>query len=205
MNHDFTVVRLTNEQADVAIDVLSDAFFDYPVMTFSIGMAGPQYNPVLRLMVDVFTMSRFLRDYPVLGVKNTRDELLAVAAVNPPRGLPFPPELEHRYNKLYDALGPDGTARLEQLSDVWKKLEFQEPHYHLGMLGVAKKHQGEGHGRRLLEAVQAMSETDPESAGVGLSTEDPSNVPFYQRNGYQIIGHERLTNIETWLFFRADQ
>ena len=149
-------------------------------MTFTAGTDGPGYDRVLRLMVDVFAASRFLRDYPVLAVTNQRDEILAVAYINPPRAIPFPPELEQRYEELGNALGPDGNDRLRQLRDTWKSFHLDEPHYHLGMIGVRHANRGEGHGRRLLERLHDVSLADPESAGISLTTEAPSNVPLYQ-------------------------
>ena len=62
-----------------------------------------------------------------------------------------------------------------------------------------------GLGRILLDAVHEMSRLDPHSPGVSLSTEVVRNVPLYQRCGYQITNHERVTDdLETWIFFRPN-
>ena len=49
---------------------MMDAFYDYPVMRWVIGDVGADYDRHLRVMLDVFAASRFLRDYPVLGVRS---------------------------------------------------------------------------------------------------------------------------------------
>lgn len=200
----YSIVRLTRDRAAEAVDALSDAFYDYPVMRFTIGDAGSDYDRRLRLMVDVFTASRFLRDYPVLAVTNDRDEIVAVANINPPTALLFPPELERRYEELDTVIGPEANARLGMLSDVWKGFPVTEPHYHLGMIGVRHAEHGRGHARLLLDAVHEMSRSDPESTGVSLTTETPTNVPLYEHFDYRIIGHQRLDGIETWGMFRRN-
>ena len=49
-----------------------------------------------------------------------------------------------------------------------------------------------------------MSESDPISRGVSLSTENPKNVSLYEHFGYRIVSHETVGEIETWGFFRED-
>jgi hypothetical protein len=51
----------------------------------------------------------------------------------------------------------------------------------------------------MLEHVAAMSWSDPESRAVCLSTETPANVPFYEANGYEVIGEADVAeNLHTW-------
>jgi GNAT superfamily N-acetyltransferase len=73
------------------------------------------------------------------------------------------------------------------------------------MIGARKSHAGKGLGRKLLEAVHALSLDDPDSCGVTLTTEDPGNLPLYEHFGYKVVGHERVSaDLETWGFFRPD-
>ena len=73
------------------------------------------------------------------------------------------------------------------------------------MLGVRRHFQGKGYMRPLLEAVHELSRLDPESSGVGLTTEARSNLPLYEHFGYVRIGHARVEELETWGFFRPDR
>lgn len=51
-----------------------------------------------------------------------------------------------------------------------------------------------------------MSERNPDSGGVSLTTEDPANVPLYENFGYEITGHARVSaEVETWAFYRPDR
>jgi ribosomal protein S18 acetylase RimI-like enzyme len=73
------------------------------------------------------------------------------------------------------------------------------------MIGTLREARGQGYGRILLEYVHAMSERDPDSRGVSLTTEDPANVSLYESFGYEITGHARVSaDVETWAFYRPN-
>ncbi len=57
----------------------------------------------------------------------------------------------------------------------------------------------------MLDAIHTMSERDPDSTGVSLTTETAANVPLYEHCGYHIVGHEQiLDGLETWGLFRPN-
>ena len=84
---------------------------------------------------------------------------------------------------MWEIIGAAARARYEVLGDVWERQTFPGLHYYLYMLGVRRSHAGRGLGGRLLKEVHAMSLGDPLSLGVGLSTEDPTNVALYRHCG----------------------
>jgi hypothetical protein len=59
-------------------------------------------------------------------------------------------------------------------------------------------------GRRILDAVHAMSASHPESLGTSLTTEVAANVSLYEHFGYRRVGHETLPELESWGLFRED-
>jgi ribosomal protein S18 acetylase RimI-like enzyme len=70
------------------------------------------------------------------------------------------------------------------------------------MIGVRRAYAGTGLGRRLLESVRRLSEEDPQSAGVSLTTENPRNVELYRHFGYEVVGHASVgPGLETWGMF----
>jgi GNAT superfamily N-acetyltransferase len=202
------IETVTREGFDEAVDVLSEAFFDYPVMRFVIGEAGEDYPRRLRHLVSFFTEARFARQDLVLAVIEG-GRMGAVANINLPREGPLEspdgvdPLEEHR-SRVWGDLGLEARARYEAYGDATARCPFPEPHYHLGMIGARRDAVGRGHARRLIDHLHAMSESDVSSRGVSLSTENPRNVPLYEHFGYRIVGHERVGEIETWGFFRAD-
>jgi len=55
------------------------------------------------------------------------------------------------------------------------------------------------------EAVQRLAEERPGAEGVTLTTEDSTNLPFYDRMGYEMTGYGRVSpELETWAFFRRN-
>jgi GNAT superfamily N-acetyltransferase len=69
------------------------------------------------------------------------------------------------------------------------------------MIGVLPGHRGKGIARELLDAVKEMALQHPSSAGICLSTEDASNVPFYQKFGYNIIAEVDVEDLHSWCMF----
>jgi GNAT superfamily N-acetyltransferase len=186
------------------VAALADAFRAYPVMRYIIGEAGDDYDRRLHLLIGLFVAGRVLRGNPILAIEDG-GRAVAVATITPPGEQQELPELLARRDALWQELGAAARARSEALIAVWERLVVPGPQYHLNMLGVRRSHAGQGLARRLLDAVHEMSRRDPASAGVSLSTEDPTNVPLYQHCGYEVTSHERVSdNLETWIFFRAD-
>ena len=199
-------VRLAADRFDDAVTAFCDAFRDYAVMRYVIGAAGDHYDEHLRLLVGYFTAARFLRGYPVLGIEADDGRILAAANINPPHSVPAPPELTKKYEALCAALGEAAIARYQAFAAACDPFEPAEPHYHLGMIGVIRAAQGQGHARQLLEAVHALSRDEPASSGVSLTTETPRNLPFYEHFGYRVLGRGETPDggLVTWTLYRAD-
>lgn len=200
------LVQLGRERFDAAVAALCDAFRDYPVMRYVIGDAGARYDEHLRRLVGYFTLARFSRAYPVLGIEADDGRIVAVANINPPQAVPRPPELERAYEVLRAALGDAAIARYQAFVTVCEPFEPSEPHFHLGMIGVVASEQGRGHARRLLDALHAMSRDDSGSSGVSLTTETPANLPFYEHFGYRVRGHGTTPDggLTSWTLFRPN-
>lgn len=198
------VTPLDVGRKEEAVDVVVDAFFDYPVMRFVIGSEGAAYARRARLMVDFFTTARFLGDDLVMGVTNADGALVAVANVTRPGQRPKPSALVPLREALWRELGDDARTRYEELGRIWQAFASEQPHYHLNMLGVRRSHQKRGAARLLLDALHERSARAPDSCGVSLTTEDPSNVPFYERFGYRIVGKRSVGGFTTRGFFRPN-
>ena len=196
------VERLSEDDADEAIDALCAAFADYPVMRYTLADAGARYEERLRALIGFFCRKRWVRGWPVLGVR-VGGRIAAAALINEPDAAPTPGEIESLREELVDVIGKDAYRRLmryETESDVDAP---EEPHHFLGVLGVHPEHQGKGLARILLDELARMSLESPQSTGICLNTEDPNNVPLYERMGYRILGHRRIDqDLETWCMFR---
>lgn len=193
-------------RADVSdvVSVLSESFFDYPVMRFVLGFEG-DYSARLETLITFFAMARVFRDEVMLGVRGP-EGLRAAALVSFPGGGPSPPELGTLRETTWAELGDGARSRYEAFGAATTRFEVEEDHIHLGMIGVRRSAQGQGLGRIVLEAVHELSSSDPSSMGVTLTTEAESNVPLYEHFGYELLGSERVgPALRTWGMYRRDR
>jgi len=197
------------------VEVLCDAFRDYPVMRFVMGgpeALAPGWTPPadwdLRLaaMVTFFVMGRVLRGEPVLGLEMPRGwqtSLAGVATMTLPGSGPAPEGLDAYRARAWTLLGEQARERYEALGLMWSTFHTPEPHHHLNMVGVRREFAGKGVGRILLDGVHRFAAADPSSAGVSLTTEDPRNVELYRHLGYEVTAEGEMAGaLRTWGMFR---
>lgn len=203
------IVTVDERGFDEAVDVLSEAFYDYPVMRFVVGEVGDDYGRRLRHLVSFFTRARFVRGDLVLAVVED-DVMQAVANINLPREAPAAEAssvdpLEPYRRKVWADLGNAARDRYEAYGRAADGAPFPEPHYHLGMIGARRSQKGKGHARLLLDRLHALSADHAVSRGVSLATELERNLTLYEHFGYRIVSHERVAaDLETWGFFRSN-
>ncbi len=209
------VVRLATGQVPLVVAAFCGAFAGYPVMRYVLtgtsksgGKDDGSYSRRLRELVHFFVMARAFRDEPLLGIFDG-DRLSAAATVSFPGPVPGgapvtePPAMGTLREKVWGNLGAGARARYRDCTEAWGPLGVTVPHTHLNMIGVLPSHRGKGLARRLLEHVDGISRETPGSQGVTLTTEDPSNVSFYQKFGYEIVGRASVAgDFETWGMFR---
>jgi ribosomal protein S18 acetylase RimI-like enzyme len=198
-------IQLDPERFGEIVRILSTAFCDYPVMRYVLGDAGKNYDSRLRALVGYFTESRFARGYPVLGIENAGN-LVAAANINPPHLIPAPTKLEQSFEALGRTLGTQAIARFNAFADACDPLEPSEPHFYLGMIGVAPDAQGYGYARELLDALHEMSAADADSTGTCLTTELAANLGLYKHFGYRTMGRAVTADgeLESWTMFRSN-
>jgi hypothetical protein len=185
--------------------VLADAFHDYSLMQWVVGSEGDVAGRVRRL-IAFFVSRRVMRGGPMLGVVDG-DRLVGAAALTLPSEPPPPPGITALDLEVWRDLGEPARGRYQAYADT-TSLFFREvgPHHHLNMIGIRCSHQGQGLARPLLEAVHQMSDADPNSAGVSLTTERKRNVKLYEHFGYSVIAHMQVSEeVETWGLVRRRQ
>jgi len=196
-------VVVPSRDFEEVVDVLCDAFEDYPVMRFVLGDAGA-YDRRLRRLVGFFVKAREVRGEMLLGVPGP-DGLIAAAIVSNPHGPPAPPSFQALREAVWNELGAEPRKRYEAFGAACAPFLPAEPHLHLNMIGVRGSAQGHGLGRLLLGAVHDLSLRDSASSGVSLTTEDEANVALYQHFGYSVVGEAEVgPGLRSWSFFRAD-
>ena len=205
MTHELPPVEtLGDADADEVVDVLCEAFRDYPVMRYVLGQDRSADPGGLRALVRYFVMARVLRGETMLGIGPPSD-LEGAALISRPDSVRSPPGLAALRERLWERLGDAARARYEAFGAATAPFAVDVPHIHLNMIGVRDRVRGRGVGRALIERVHALSAGDETSEGVTLTTELPSNVPLYEHFGYSVVGRARVApELETWGFYRAD-
>lgn len=199
-----TVETIDRSRKPEALDVLCEAFYDYPVMRVVLAESGADYDHHLREMIDYFTENRFARGRPLYAIRQD-GAMVAVAVCSGAESIPSPPELEEQGDRLDALLGETAVARLGAYDDLCLAGEPECPHHYLGMLGVTTPCRGKGLGRKLVEHLQEIVRSDPVSEGISLNTETAGNVPIYERLGFQIQAETKDDYLHTWsMFWKCD-
>jgi len=195
-----TVRVLSAQDLPAVIDVMADAFGDYPLMRFVLGSDGDVAARTRRL-VEFFVTRRQRRGGPMLGVCDDSGRLVGAAALTLPVEPEPPADLAAWVEGVWAELGEAACERYTHYAATWPVLE-PTPHHHLNMLGIRRQWAGQGMARPLLMAVEAMAAADPVSSGVSLTTEVARNVTFYEYFGYTTLGHKQVApGLESWGFF----
>lgn len=103
----------------------------------------------------------------------------------------------------FEALHPDLAQRIASYDAIVDRCGFDQPHYHLGLLGVDPACQGKGVGKALVAAFLALADGDPESLGTNLETGTPENLGYYESLGFDIRGSGPLGDATLWCLYRA--
>lgn len=189
--------RLGPADREEIVDVLAGAFADYPVMRYVLSATEVDYGDALRTLVGLFVDLRLDRGSPVLGVRSGGD-LVAAALIDEPDPKPVPSSPLDPEGDVWAVLGAEANRRMTAFEEESAYLEPDLPHYFVGMIGVRAAQRGKGLARRLLGEVERMSVRDPRSRAVSLSTEQESNLGFYERLGYRVTGEAQLGELHTW-------
>jgi GNAT superfamily N-acetyltransferase len=195
--------RLTRTEKSEAVEVLTSAFQDYPVMRFVLKTKGEEYAAQLKAIMEFYCEARLVKERPVLGIRNEHS-LVAVALIDETSLKPWE-EMQTELIRLKEIIGQDAYSRLELYEKLSSKAEPVTPHHFLGMIAVRREHQGKGYSRLLLESVKQMSAEDPQSSGVCLSTEDPENVRLYEHFGYRVIAEIDIEELHSWCMFLSTE
>jgi GNAT superfamily N-acetyltransferase len=197
-----SVVQIISpDRLDEIVDVLCDAFHDYPVMRYLVGPGHADYDVRLQRLIGFFAYRRGRMGAPYLGVSEG-NALVAVAAFTLPVEPEIPADIFARRDALWRDLGDDARIRYDTYANTTKAFTIAAPHHHLNMIGVRHTHHGRGLARPLLDDMARRSREDANSAGVSLTTELARNVTLYEHFGYRVVGHARVSpDLETWGFF----
>ena len=197
-----TVASIPRDRRRAAVDVLVQAFWDYPE-TLHLLPAERRRRHVLPCYLAGDCADSQVHD-TLLGAHLAGD-LVGVAAWLPPEGYPVPVRRQlaqalHLLPALPWALGAAREAVAAQEAN--RSHHPREPHYYLRAIGVAPRWQGQGVGRALLAPTLARADAD--GLGCYLTTATEANVAWYAGAGFVVRDTFRPTPTwpQTWSMWR---
>jgi len=195
-----SVRQATADDLDGMAEALSLSFHDDPVMRWLFGAEAPR---PMRYTRPFFRTegARHLRHHEVYTVDGTPG-----AAYWDPPG--------HWRTKTSDVLrltplmvrgmGTRTVNALRGLSRVEAAHAKHPEHYYLAVLGTRPDQQGGGIGSALLRPVLDRCDTD--GIGAYLESSKESNIPFYRRHGFEVVGEVQFPSGPTlWPMWRDPQ
>ena len=85
----------------------------------------------------------------------------------------------------------------------WCHFDPDQPHIHLGPIGVAPEFQGQGVGTVLMN--RYIGYLRQEQLPGYLETDKPENVRFYAKFGFTVQREEELIGVPTWYMWRKKE
>ena len=195
---------LSPSDAPEVVDVLVDAFAKYPVMEYVLGPDSTTHERLTEL-IGFFVYRRIRLGGPMYGVTGSDGHLVGAAVMTLPSEPEPSSEVLATRDRTWASLGTDCRDRHDAYGAVAKSVLISEPHHHLNMIGVRHASHGGGVARPLLEAAIELAASDPQSAGLTLTTEVPRNVELYNHFGFKVVRSARVTpDFQTWGMFRSN-
>ena len=196
---------MTEQNLGQAVDVFARAFFDDPITHYLF----PDKNERFRQLKSVF--KPYLRYGVLFGEVHTRPGDVEAGAMW------LGPDEWHMtdegsevagFGALPEALGEEAFERFDKYF-TWMNglhdLDGPARHLYLAVLAVDTHLQGQGIGSALVRNVTRRA--DMEGLPCYLETQQPRNVPLYQRLGFEVIVDtvEPVSGVRTWTFLRQPQ
>lgn len=96
------------------------------------------------------------------------------------------PDVEKLLSLLQSTGSEDAKKDGPEVFDKMGGYHPNEPHWYLPLLGVDPFHHGKGFGSALIK--YAIAKCDQDNKIAYLESSNPTNVPFYQRHGFELLG-----------------
>jgi GNAT superfamily N-acetyltransferase len=188
------IEKYSAQRLESAITVLADAFVTNPL---HISAFGPNQLEQNRIFFRIGLRHMFVGDAYVATIDGQVRGYTHFTAS--PYCLPAPEELPKMMATLLTPLRAAIPMVIRWFSR-WCHLDPDEPHVHLGPIGVAPDAQGQGVGTALMN--RYLDHLSQEHLAGYLETDRPKNVKFYEKFGFTTIHQEELIGTPTWYMWR---
>lgn len=193
---DLKIIPLDPDHLEQAAMVLARAFVTNPLHRAVFKGDGPKQLKQNHASFTI-TISRLSGDFS--AALDGREIVGVMRSIRSPGCRPTFKQRAKMTPFLMLFLGPT-CLRLGEWLSTWAKHDPDEPHRHLGPLGVLPERQGEGIGNRLMQTFIQHLDTGGE-AGY-LETDRLENIRFYEKFGFAVREEVPVFGLPTWLMWR---
>lgn len=182
------------------VRILAAGMRDNPVHVQAFGDDAAARERSLELMFTAVSGQQLGRGV-VLGVFRA-GELAGVAGMMPPGACP--PALASKvaaFSALVMGSGLKNSRRVLEWLEAWRDRDPDRPHWHLGPLAVAPRHQGRGLGSALLEA--CCDYIDADEGAAYLENDRRENLDLFRRRGFRVIAEGDVLGAPNWFMWRS--
>lgn len=194
---DLEISDLSRAELPEAVAVLSRAMRDNPIHVAAWGRDPEQRRRTIERLFT--TLFRVVTAQSPIAAR--RDGVMLAVTGSLPAGSCQPtPRQRLAMTPAILGLGPSSALRTMRWLKGWADRDLEEPHVHLGPLGVDAHLQGQGIGSQLLaEHCRRLDATGE----VGyLETDKAENVAFYARQGYETVAEADVLGVPCWFMRR---
>jgi GNAT superfamily N-acetyltransferase len=188
------IKKFSPDRLDECVSVLADAFVNNPLHLSAFGHGRIDQN---RLFFRIGLRHMFIGQAFVALVDGAPRGYVHFNAW--PDCLPAPEELPKVVATLLKPLG-EAVPQVIRWFSRWCRLDPEEPHVHLGPIGVSPAMQKQGVGKALMN--RYIEYIQQERAAGYLETDRPENVEFYKKFGFMVQREEVLIGTPTWYMWR---
>lgn len=188
------VKKYSSDRLDECVAVLAGAFVTNPLHVAAFGEGRIDQN---RLFFRIGLRHMFIGSGFVALVDGA---VAGYAHFNAsPYCLPAPEEIPMAMATVLKPLG-EAIPQVIRWFTRWCHLDPDEPHVHLGPIGVAPDMQRCGVGTALMQ--RYIEHIEQEKAAGYLETDRRENVEFYKKFGFIVRHQETLIGTPTWYMWR---
>jgi ribosomal protein S18 acetylase RimI-like enzyme len=188
------VGKYSAQQLDETVAVLANAFVTNPLHVAAFGADRMDQN---RLFFRIGLRHMFMGQAFVALIDGEVRGYLHFNAF--PYCLPAPEDVPLAAATVLNPLG-EAIPRVVKWFARWCRLDPEEPHVHLGPLGVAPDLQGHGVGTALMQ--RCIGHIKQEHSAAYLETDRSENVEFYKKFGFIVQRQEELIGAPVWYMWR---
>lgn len=195
------IIEIVPNLRNEAVEILSLAFRDYPILRYYFPDSATNLDAQLRKTFELCFDWREVYGWTFIGIV-AQNHLKAVAVFTEPNPILDQNLVEKADQEFINALGETVAQRIGRYVEVKHEYLPTVPHFYLDMLTVHPQSQGQGYGKALLNWLDITSQQHPTSMGIGLDTETSTNVALYEHCGYRVTATTQLEGIPIWCMFR---